>query len=79
MSADHHYATDVTDEQWDVLQSLLPQRAWHLGGRGRPPLCNVRSIVNSILYLNKTGCQWRMIPQEFGNWRGLVHESFSGT
>jgi transposase len=68
MSADRHYPTDVTDAQWDLLQSLLPERAWHPGGRGRPPSCDVRRILNGILYLNKTGCQWRMIPQEFGNW-----------
>ena len=68
MSADSHYPTDVTDEQWHLLQSLLPERAWRPGGRGRPPLCDLRRIVNGILYLNKTGCQWRMIPQEFGTW-----------
>jgi putative transposase len=28
----------------------------------------VRRIVNGILYLNKTGCQWRLVPQEFGHW-----------
>jgi putative transposase len=31
----------------------------------------VRRIVNGILYLNKTGCQWRMIPQEFGHWNTI--------
>ena len=68
MSAAYHYPTDLNDQQWNLLQSLLPQRVWQPGGRGRPPCCNVRSIVNGILYLNKTGCQWRMIPPSFGNW-----------
>jgi len=68
MSADSYYPTDLTEGQWHLLQSLLPQRAWRLGGRGRPPSCDLRRIVNGILYLNKTGCQWRMIPRKFGNW-----------
>jgi transposase len=67
MSADQHYPTDGTDEQWHLLHSLLPQRAWRPGGRGRPP-CDVRRIVNGILYLNKTGCQWRMIPPTLCSW-----------
>lgn len=71
MSADHHSPTDLTDEQWALLHCLLPQRAWRLGGRGRPPSCDMRGIVNGILSLNKTGCQWRMIPQEFGHWSTL--------
>jgi putative transposase len=68
MSADYHYPTDLTDAQWDLLQCVLPPRAWCLGGRGRPPSCDVRGIVNGMLYLKKTGCQWRMIPQDFGHW-----------
>jgi transposase len=71
MSADHHYPTDLTDEQWAVLHCLLPPRAWRLGGRGRPPSCDMRCIVNGILSLNKTGCQWRILPQECGNWSTL--------
>ena len=67
MSANHHYPTDLTEEQWDVLHCLLPPRAWRPGGRGRPP-SDVRRIIDGILYLNKTGCQWRMIPPTFGNW-----------
>ncbi len=68
MSADYRYPTDLSDEQWDLLYPLFPQRAWQPGGRGRPPSCDVRSTVNGILYLNKTGCQWRMLPPTFGNW-----------
>ena len=71
MSADHHYPTDLSDEQWELLQILLPPRAWQPGGRGRPPSCDLRGILNGILYLNKTGCQWRMIPPTFGNWNTI--------
>jgi putative transposase len=68
MSADSHYPTDLTDAQWELLQSMLPPRAWRPGGRGRPPEVDLRQIINGILYLNKTGCQWRMMPPTFGNW-----------
>jgi putative transposase len=68
MSAAYHYPTDLTDEQWDLLQSFLPPCAWHPGGRGRPPSVDTRQVVDGILYLNKTGCQWRMLPPDFGNW-----------
>jgi len=67
MSTDDHYPTDVTDEQWALLQSLLPERKWQPGGPGRPP-CDLRCVINGIVYLNKTGCQWRMIPTAFGHW-----------
>ena len=67
MSAAPHYPTDLSDEQWELLQAVLPPRGCHPGGRGRPPKVDMRQILNGILYLNKTGCQWRMIPKDFGN------------
>jgi putative transposase len=70
MSADYRYPTDVTDELWEMLQSLLPERTWRPGGPGRPP-CVVQRIVNGILYINKTGCQWRLVPKEFGHWNTI--------
>jgi len=67
MSAAYHYPTDLTDEQWELLQLILPQSTWRPGGPGRPP-CDLRRVINGIWYLNKTGCQWRMVPREFGHW-----------
>ena len=67
MSADYDYPTDVTDGQWELLQPVLPERTWRSGGPGRPP-CAMRRMLNGILYLNKTGCQWRLVPKEFGHW-----------
>src|SRR5256885_6358873 len=67
MSACGQYETDLTDEQWEVLQPLLPVRQWRPGGPGRPP-CDRRRVINGILYVNKTGCQWRMLPKDFGPW-----------
>lgn len=62
------YPTDLTDKQWQVIHPLLPK--WRPGGPGRKP-CDLRTVVNGILYLTKTGCQWRMIPLEFGKWKTL--------
>lgn len=39
-----------------------------LEGADGPPSRDLRRTINGILYLNKTGCQWRMIPPELGNW-----------
>jgi putative transposase len=67
MSTTRYYPTDLTEEQWALLVSLLPERKWHPGGPGRPPY-DLRRVLNGILYLIKTGCQWRMLPREFGHW-----------
>jgi putative transposase len=67
MSTTRYYPTDVTEEQWALLLALLPARKWHPGGPGRPPY-DLRLVLNGILYLLKTGCQWRLLPREFGKW-----------
>jgi putative transposase len=54
------YKTDLTDEQWSVLEPLVPP-AKH-GGRHRT--VNIREVVNTIFYQNKTGCQWDMLPHD---------------
>ena len=54
------YATDLSDEQWAILEPLLPA-AKH---GGRPREVNMREVVNTILYLNRSGCQWDMLPHD---------------
>src|SRR2546426_3863088 len=66
MSACCQYETDVTDEQWEGLHPLLPVRQWRPGGPGRPP-CDQRRVLNGIIYVKKTGCQWRMLPKDCGH------------
>ena len=66
MSTVGHYPTDVSDAQWNVLQLLLPKPTWRSGGPGRKPL-ELRRVINGIFYVNKTGCQWRMMPTDIGN------------
>ena len=62
--------SDLTDDQWEWLQPRLPERTWRPGGPGRPP-GDVRRMLNGILYLNKTGCQWRLVPKACGHWSTL--------
>jgi putative transposase len=54
------YKTDLTDGQWAVLEPLVPP-AKH-GGRDRT--VNIREVLNTIFYQNKTGCQWDMLPHD---------------
>ena len=53
----------MTDRQWQVIRQLLPQRS----RRGRKPI-DRRRILNAILDVVRTGCQWRMLPKDFPNW-----------
>jgi len=56
------YPSDLTDEQWTILEPLIP--AAQTTGGGRPREVNMREVVNTILYLNRTGCQWDMLPHD---------------
>ncbi len=55
------YPTDLTDEQWALIAPLLPGAAW----TGRRRTLDLREVVNALLYLLRTGCQWRLLPHEF--------------
>jgi transposase len=55
------YASDVTDAEWSLIGPHLP-----LPGRiGRPRKTSLRAVVNAMLYMASTGCQWRAIPTHF--------------
>lgn len=55
------YASDLREEEWALIAPLLP------GPKpvGRPRAANLREVVNAILYMASTGCQWRMLPKDF--------------
>jgi transposase len=61
------YASELTDEQWAMIEPVLPQSKSGTRRGGRPP-ADRRVIVNGILYWVRSGCQWRMLPREFGRW-----------
>lgn len=63
------YPSDMTDEEWEVLKVHLPGRTLKKKGKsGRPVKVDLRIIVNGIRYFVKSGCQWRMLPKEYGSW-----------
>lgn len=66
------YDTDLTNPQWELLKGLIPKAKSGLGKRGRPTI-DIRQAMNGILYINKTGAQWRMLPKEFGNWNSVYY------
>ncbi len=57
-------STDLTDAQWEVIEPLLPTNK----GRGRPLKLDLRTILNAIWYVVRTGCQWRNLPSDFPKW-----------
>ena len=67
----NNYVSDLNDEEWAVISLLIPS----CKTGGRPRQVNIRHILNGIFYLLKTGCQWRMLPQNFPPW-GTVHYYF---
>ena len=66
MSTPSYYPTSLSDEQWDILQLMLPESKWQPGRPGRPPF-DLRRVLDGIFYVNKTGCQWRLMPRDLGN------------
>lgn len=58
------YPTDLTDAQWALV---APELTTHTGP-GAPTRVDLRRMVNGILYLTRTGCQWRLVPRDYGFW-----------
>lgn len=65
------YPTDLTDEQWDLLQAVLPPGKAPKS-RGRPR-ADLRRIINGLLYYVRAGCAWRLLPRDFGPWKTVNH------
>lgn len=65
------YPSDLTNEQWQLIRPLLPPAR----RVGRPREVCRRQVVNAILYVNRTGCQWRQLPRDFPKWR-TVYDLF---
>jgi len=61
------YPTDLSDSQWQVISKFLDTK--------RNRKYGLREIVNAVLYMVKTGCQWRMLPGDFAPWK-LVYYYF---
>lgn len=55
------YASDLSAAEWAAIAPLMPEAK----PLGRPRKVNLREVVNAILYMASTGCQWRMLPKDF--------------
>ena len=54
----HHYPSDLTNEQWSLIEPHLPPEP----GGGRPRKTDLRDVLDAIFYVLRTGCQWRYLP-----------------
>src|SRR5215831_6666142 len=54
------YPSDVTDAQWALVEPLIP-----VYPGGRPRETSMRDVLDAILYLVRTGCQWAYLPKDF--------------
>ena len=57
---DRRYPSDLTDAEWGTAAPLFPVY--------RTATADLREMVNACLYLQRTGCQWRCLPRDFGPW-----------
>jgi putative transposase len=54
------YPSDVTDVQWALIEPHIP-----VYPGGRPRMTDLREVVDAVLYILRTGCQWRFLPKDF--------------
>src|SRR3954469_2912640 len=68
----HDYPSDLTDEQWALIEPHLPDAP----GGGRPRKTDMRDVLDAIFYILRTGCQWRYLPGDLPP-KSTVWRSFS--
>lgn len=66
------YRSDLTNKQWQLIEPHLPAEK----DRGRPRTTDLREVVNALLYMLRTGCQWDMLPEGFPP-KSTVHDYFN--
>jgi transposase len=65
------YPSDLTNEQWQILEPLIP-----VNTVGRPRKVEMREVLNALLYLNRSGCQWDMLPHDLPA-KSTVYDHFA--
>ena len=61
-----NYPTNLTEKQWQVIKNIVePQE--------RSRKNSLREILNGVFYINKSGCQWRMLPSDFVPWQTVYY------
>jgi len=69
------YPSDLTDEQWAIVSPMIPPAKQTPRG-GRPRKVDMREVLNTLLYLNRSGCQWDMLPHDLLP-KSTVYDYFS--
>ncbi len=74
MNAFHRkaYPTDLTDEQWELIELVIPPAK----RGGRPRAVSMREVVNAMFYVTRSGCQWDMLPHDLPA-KSTVYEYFA--
>ncbi len=81
------YASDLTDREWALIAPLMPPRK----KIGRPRTTDLRHVMDAVMYMASTGCQWAMLPTtslrlprsalflwRYGLWRGMAARELEG-
>jgi transposase len=72
MPTRRQYPSDLSDARWELIEPVLAAWRFERRGRaldfGRPPEHDLRDIMNAILYVERTGVQWRYLPHDFTHW-----------
>ena len=63
------YQTDLSDEEWEVIEPHLPCPK----APGRPRLHPLREILDAVFYVVRGGCAWRLLPHDFPPWKTVYH------
>ena len=63
------YPSDLTDEQWELLEPLIPPAR----PGGRPRKTDLREVVNALFYHAREGCSWRALPHDFPPWKTVYN------
>jgi putative transposase len=65
------YPSDLTDAQWAIIEPLIP-----VNTTGRPRTVDMREVLNAIFYINRSGCQWDMLPHDLPA-KSTVYDHFA--
>ena len=67
------YSTDLTNEQWLIIEAFLIKVLAKTTKRGRPMKLETREIINAIRYVLRNGCAWRNLPHDFPAWQSVYY------
>ncbi len=69
------YPTNLTDKEWKVLEPILTHALYgnKTRTRGHPTYYPLREIVNGMMYILRTDCQWRQLPRDLPPWKTVYY------